>query len=239
MREYEKQHGHRLLDYFDEHYYPLNQDGENDDIRLQASRSLWDPSYIEKNWVGKWRGAIDLIPTFHKWVDTQYPGTKISISEYGWGNPRSFIAALGEIDVLGIFGRERLDLACMFGPPKATDDCANAFRMYRDYDGQGGQFGDIGVAANSGDQARLAIYAAQRTGDHAVTVIVINKTTSELTSQITLAQAGSSRSAKVFRYSNDNPKAIVAAPDQTMDTHGFTATFPGRSATLFVIAEKH
>ena len=43
----------------------------------------------------------------------QDPGTKVSISEYGWGDPRNFITALATVDVLGIFGRERVDLACI------------------------------------------------------------------------------------------------------------------------------
>jgi hypothetical protein len=242
MREYDQHHGQRLLDYFDEHYYPFNQDGENDDIRLQASRSLWDPTYVEKNWIGKWRGAINLIPNFHKWVDAEYPGTKVSISEYGWLDQKTFIGALGEIDVLGIFGRERVDLACMFGPAKVTEPGANAFRMYRDYDGKGGQFGDVAVRSASDDQTRLAVYAAERSSDHALTILVINKSQAELTSRLTLSNTDAARSAKAFRYSNQNPKSIVALPDQAdqaTGAGGFSATFPGRSATLFVIARKN
>jgi hypothetical protein len=237
MRAYQKQHGRRLLDYFDEHYYPIGQQGENDEVRLEASRSLWDPTYVEKNWIGKWHGAIALIPAFHKWVDTEYPGTKVSISEYGWGDGKTLVGALGEMDVLGIFGRERLDLACLFGPPIAGDAAANAFRMYRNYDGKGGRFGDTAVHSKSADQSRLAIYGAERQGDHVLTLIVINKSRADLTTQLSIIHTKTATSAKVFRYSNDNPNAVVAEQDQPVDAAGFSATFPSRSATLFVVGE--
>jgi hypothetical protein len=59
--------------------------------------------------------------------------------------------------VLGIFGREGLDLATLWTAPSAVQPIANAFRLYRDYDGQGGRFGDTRIHAASADQGRLAI----------------------------------------------------------------------------------
>ena len=43
MHAYEQKHGNRLLDYFDEHYYPTDQEGQDDDTILEATRSLWRP----------------------------------------------------------------------------------------------------------------------------------------------------------------------------------------------------
>ncbi len=237
MRAYEQQHGKRVLDYFDEHYYPLGQEGQNDDVRLESTRSLWDPTYKEKNWVGKYRGPVNLIPSFHHWVDSEYPGTKVSISEYGWGDPKTFIFALSEIDVLGIFGRERLDLACVFDAPKFADPGANAFRLYLNYDHRGGRFGDTGVRASSEDQGRLSIYAAERSSDHALTMIVVNKSHGDLTAATRINGFAAGGDAACFRYSNDNPKAIVPVPGQSISGTGFTASYPARSATLFVIPE--
>jgi hypothetical protein len=77
-------------------------------------------------------------------------------------------------DVLGIFGREGLNLATLWAPPSPTDPGAFAFRMYRNYDGQGAAFGDTSVAASSADQGQLAIYAARRGGDGVLTLIIIN-----------------------------------------------------------------
>jgi hypothetical protein len=233
--DYEKQHGKRLLDYFDEHYYPLSQTGQTDDTVLEQSRSLWAPTYVEKNWYGKWHGAIALIPSFHKWVDTYYPGTKISISEYGWGDSKTFLAALGEADVLGIFARERLDMACLFGPPKSDEAQANAFRIYLNYDGKGGRFGETWVHSASDDQEKLAVYSALRKSDGALTIVVINKSTGVLSSKTAVANFTPAATAQVFRYSNDNPKAIVTQPDQAVEKGGFTATYPARSVTLLIL----
>jgi len=235
MAAYEKAHGKRLLDYFDGHYYPLGQTGGTDATVLESTRSLWDASYIEKDWYGQYQGAINLIPSFHLWADKYYPGTKVSISEYGWGDVKTLTGALAEADVLGIFGRERLDLACLFGPPKATEPGANAFRVYRNYDGQGGQYGDTWIHSVSADQGQLAIYGAVRSKDRVVTLVVINKTTGDLSSPLTLAGFRPGAAAKVFRYSAANLSSIVPQADQAVAAQGFTATYPASSVTLLVI----
>ena len=237
-RPTEKAHGKRLLDYFDGHYYPLGQDGATDATVLESTRSLWDPTYVEKDWYGKYNGAINLIPSFHHWVDQYYPGTKIGISEYGWGDMKTETGALAEMDVLGIFGRERLDLACLFGPPKATEAGANAFRLYRNYDGKGGQFGEIGIRAVSADQDKMAVYGAFRAPDRVITLIVINKTEGDLTSPLALSGFSPAASARVFRFSGANLGAVVPAQAQAVGPRGFTATYPSRSATLFVISPR-
>lgn len=250
MRAYEKQHGARLLDYFDEHYYPTSNEGAGglgnspagdaatQTLRLQSTRSLWDPAYVEKNWIGKYSGAIRLIPRFHDWVDKNYPGTKTAITEYNFGGLESVNGALAQADVLGIFGRERLDLATLWGPPKPDDPGAFAFRLYRNYDGAGGRYGDTWVHSVSGDQGQLAVYGAERAKDGALTLIVINKTARSLTSKLALSGFVPTGSASVFRYSAANPKALVSAPAQSVGANGFTATYPAHSLTLIAIPKK-
>jgi len=236
MKDYDDQNHHRLLDYFDEHYYSVDHGpGKPDDLVLSSSRSLWDPTYVENNWVGKKRGAIKLIPQFHEWVDQLYPGTKISISEYGWGDQKQFIYALGETEVLGIFGREKLDMACFWGCPKQADVGANAFRMYLNYDGAGGKYGDTWVQSKSVDQNKLAIYGAQRTSDKTLTLVIINKTTNALKSDIALSGFNPSGNAKVYLFSAADQSKLLPQPDQNVTASGFTATFPAHSATMVAI----
>ncbi|CAN5570190.1 hypothetical protein BH11ARM2_BH11ARM2_14160 [soil metagenome] len=236
MAAYEKSHGKRLLDYFDEHYYPLGQDGQTDATVLESTRSLWDPTYVEKDWYGQYNGAINLIPSFKKWVAESYPGTKISISEYGWGDMKTPLGALAETDVLGIFGREGLDLACLFGPPKADEEGANAFRLYRNYNGKGGAFGETSVRSVSGDQGTVAVYGAERKSDGALTVMVVNKSTAPQSCRLKLLHFSPASKASVFRYDGNN--RVAALPDQTVGANGFTATFPARSATLVVVKKR-
>ncbi len=230
------QSGHRrILDYFDEHYYPLDQRDQTDDVLLERTRSLWDPSYVEKDWYGDNNGAVDLIPKFKEWVNKYYPGTKVSISEYGFGEPSKFVTALAFVDVLGIYGREGLDMACLFGSPKPDQPVAGAFRAYLNYDGNGGKFGDSSVSSTSEDQGKLAVYSAVRTSDHVLTVIVLNKTTTDLQSSVSLSGILPKGSAKVYRLAEDSGNKLASEPDQNVKPDGFTATFPARSATLLAI----
>lgn len=113
---------------------------------------------------------------------------------------------------------------------------AFAFRMYRNYDGAGHGFGDLGARAESTDRGRLAIYAAHRTTDGALTLVVINKSGEPLTAPLALSNFSPAPSAQVFRYSEANPGAIVREPDQPVTGSGFTASYPANSITLLVLA---
>jgi Glycoside hydrolase family 44 len=214
-------------------------------LRLRSTRALWDPSYVDESWIPSTGeatavngmgvdGAVQLIPRMRDWVAKNYPGTKLAISEYNWGALDSMNGALAQADVLGIFGREGLDLATLWEPPSPTDPGAFAFRMYRNYDGQGAAFGDTSVRASSADQGQLAVYAAQRSGDGALTLLIINKSAASLTSQISLAGFTSSGPAQVYRYSAANAQQIAKQADQSVGS-GFSATFPAASITLMVL----
>jgi len=238
MHAYEQQHGVRLLDYLDVHAYPQADGIFSDDpgdaatqaLRLRSTRALWDPSYVDESWIGQ---PIFLIPRMQAWVDGSYPGTKLALTEYNWGALGYLNGALAQADLLGIFGREGLDLATLWGPPAADQPGAFAFRIYRNYDGAGSRFGETSVSAASTDQDRLAVYAAQRAGG-TLTAVVINKTGAPLTSEVTLSNVPVASAAQVYRYSAAALDAIVRQPDQPLDPAGFTATFPAESITLLV-----
>jgi hypothetical protein len=107
--------------------------------------------------------------------------------------------------------------------------------MYRNYDGAGHGFGDLSVKAASSDQARLGVYAAERTSDGALTVMVVNKSGESTTSALTLSNFCPTASADVYRYSDANLGAIVHLASQPVTATGFTATYPANSITLFVL----
>lgn len=249
MHLYEETHGVRILDYLDEHYYPqggttLNEEVDPDTaaLRLRSTRSLWDPNYIDESWIGPTENGgvrIQLIPRMHQWVADNYPGTKIAIGEYNFGALKHMNGALAQADVLGIFGRERLDMATLWPSYQfnVNDPAAYAFRMYLNYDGEYGKFGDRSVKATSSDQGQLAIYAAYRTSDQALTVIVINKTDGAISSPVQLRGFHPTSKAEVYRYSEANLNAIQRLADQPVSSGGFTASFPANSITLFVIGK--
>jgi hypothetical protein len=246
LRAYEQQHGTRILDYLDLHYYPQAPgvtlspagDAATQALRLRSTRSLWDPTYIDESWIRDTETgniAVQLIPRMRAWVNANYPGTRLSISEYNWGALDHINGALAQADVLGVFGREGLDMAMLWAPPQPDWPGAFAFRMYRNYDGLGGMFGETSVHATSADQGQVAIYAARRSNDGALTLMIINKTGSAQHASITLAGFTPTGNAAIYRYSAANLGAIVREPDQPVQADGLRITLPAESITLAVI----
>ncbi|MGE5261950.1 MAG: glycoside hydrolase family 44 protein [Acidobacteriota bacterium] len=240
MRAYELQSGTRILDYLDLHYYPQGTgifstnpgDTSTQALRLRSTRSLWDTTYVDESWIND---TVYLIPRMRGWVNADYAGTGIAVGEYNWGALGYLNGALAQADVLGIFGREGLDLATLWDPPTASQPGAFAFRLYRNYDGYGRGFGDVSVRATSTDQDSLAIYAAQRSFDSALTVMVINKTGAPLSASVALTGFTPGSSAQVYRYDANNLNSIVRLPDLPVSGGALGATWPASSITLLVL----
>ena len=241
MKLYEQQHGRRILDYLDLHMYP-QVDGVYSEsagnaatkaLRLRSTRGLWDPTYTDEGWI---HDTVKLIPRMKDWVAANYPGTGLAITEYSWGAMGDINGALAQADVLGILGREGVDIATLWGPPTTAQPGAYAFRMYRNYDGAGHRFGETSVSAVSANQDKLAVYAAQRTADGALTVVVVNKDTSNLQATLDIAGFFPAANASVYRYGSDNLNAVQHLADQPVTAGTFTTTYPINSITLFVFA---
>lgn len=234
FNQYEQQHnGQRLLDYLDMHaYLPAN--------GLESTREFWDPTYVVSGdyWVVDPASGAPIapyyIPRVKAIIAQNYPGTKLAITEYNGGALDTLTGGLVQADLLGIFGAQGLDLATLWGQPSPTDPGAFAFKMYRNYDGIGGAFGETGVQGVSGDQSQLAVYAAVRS-DLNLTAVVINKTGGALTSTLSLANFQAGPAAQVWQYSGANLGAIVAQPGIAVGGGSLTATFPANSVTMLVI----
>jgi hypothetical protein len=223
MRAYQQAHGKRLIDYLDLHYYA--QGGDSTDV----TRSLWDPTYTDPSWIGE---KIRLIPRMKQWVANDYPGTKLSLSEYNLSVADPMTNALIQADTLGIFAREGLDLATRWDMGNDGNLIPYAFRIYRDYDGNGSKFGGTWVRSVSGNQGKLAVYGARRSGDGAYTILVINKTSGDLESPLNLSGISPSGQAQVWRWTGG---AIQHVSNRSVPAGGFSATYPARSLTLYVI----
>src|SRR5277367_2130911 len=234
MAAYDQTNHQRILDYFDEHYYG---GGSTDAAELASTRALWDPTFNSGSWVEQYYfdGPMMLLPRFQNWIQTYYPGTKLSISEYSFSSGTNpLVDALTEADVLGIYGREGLDFANMWNVPQPTDAVAYSFRLYRNYDGACGQFGDRSVTSTSSDQSQLSVYGAMRSSDGALTVIAINKTTSPIQTSLAIANFNSTATAKIYTYSNANMTQIVAAAAVPVVSNVVNYNFAAYSATVFV-----
>jgi hypothetical protein len=231
MRAYERSHGTRILDYYDNHWYPqetnvgIGSDGTDpttNALRLRSTRNLWDPTYTDESWINQ---PTQVIPRMKSLVAANYPGTKTAITEYNWGALGDINGALAQADVLGIFGREGLDLATLWAPPTASQPGAFAFRMFRNFDGRGSQFGDTAVKATSTDQDQLSVYASTRP-DGTVTLVIINKTGQEVTSPVNFTAKLPGTTAQLYQYSAADTSKIVALPSRQVMPAPVCATCP-------------
>jgi hypothetical protein len=181
LASYQKSTGKQLLDVLSVHYYPQDGSFSNNDslaaqlIRNQSTRSLWDPKYVDQSWiasVGINKGIVDLIPNLKSWVKQYYPGLKTAITEYNWGDEPNLNGATTQADVLGIFGREALDMGTRWTVPANPSPTYLSMQIYRNYDGNNSTFGDASVYAGVADPDYLSSFAGLRSSDHALTVMV-------------------------------------------------------------------
>jgi len=247
MNDYQQSHGVRLLDFLDVHYYPQNPgvalsgagNAATQQQRLESTRSLWDPAYVDETWIAE---EVMLIPRMQQWIDDYYPDTKLAITEYNFGANEHINGAVTQADVLGIFGREGVDIATMWDPPEPNEPVAYAFRMYRNYDGQadvGSRFGDNILQANSADSDQVSVFAASRDHDGATTIMLINKSTTPLKTPIDVGLAFGDAAAEVYQYDASNLDQIDRLSDLVLDAAGqTTVTLPAYSITLLEMSSQ-
>ena len=131
-------------------------------------------------------------------------------------------------------GRESVDLASFWGLGDPSYPSAFAFEMFRNYDGNGAAFGNGSVSATTADPSALTIYAARRSKDGALTILVVNQTANDLATRLTLAHTYVHGSVNVYQYSQANPAAIVAEPALAL-AHTLSVTFAAQSLTMLVV----
>ena len=233
FQQYANDHnGQRLLDFFTVHYYP--QGGDNN----SNTRSLWDPNFVDPSYIND---TIMLIPRMKQWVADNYPGTKIGITEYNWGYINDEAShdnigyAVTQADVLGIFGREGLDLATRFNAPPSGLPTYNSMKMYRNYDGSKSVFGDVSTSATVPNPDTVAAFSAQRTSDGNITVMLLSKyAAGDTPAAVSLANCTCSGPAQVWRLSG-NGTAIQHLADIAVNNLAVSLTLPPQSITLLVI----
>ena len=263
----EKTGGTRLLDYVDLHtYFAANNlafstagDTSVQKVRMDSVRALWDPTYTDPNFAqpnyttdASYTPSCNVplqapqaIRMMKDWVAKDYPGTKLAITEYNWGGQEHINGALAQADILGIFGREGLDIGTLWGPPDPATQVPGlmAFEAFRNFDGKNATFGDMAILSTSADQGKLSVYGALRTKDNVVTLVVINKNYGDLTSTLSVNNLPATTiSAQAYLYSSANLAGIVAQPNVTVtppsgasSVSTISSTFPAQSITILVM----
>jgi Glycoside hydrolase family 44 len=251
MRAAETSHGQRLVDYLDLHWYPeatgLGASGSavritGSDVspgvvaaRVQAPRSLWDPSYQEQSWIaGAVGGPISLVPRIEGQIAKGYPGTKLSFSEWNYGGGSDISGAVATADVLGIFGREGVALATVW-PSGSEPFTEAAVAIYRNYDGAGARFGDTSVSAQTSSIQSSSVYAAIDAANPSRLVIVaINRRSAPTTATIHIAGAPARTAAAIWVVTGSSPVIQPGSALTTTEPGTFTYSMPALSVTVIV-----
>jgi hypothetical protein len=209
MRSASESRGARLLDVLDLHWYPeaegdtriTDQSATPEQVRarVQAPRSLWDPSYREQSWISDIVGEIRLLPRLKDLIDQHYPGTRLAFTEYYYGAGDSISGGVAQADVLGIFGREDVFAATLWSLGSSDSFIQAAFDMFTSYDGRGAGFGDTSVAATSSDHERASIYASVDQGrPDRMVLVAINKAQAPLSAAFSITTTERFGQAEVF-----------------------------------------
>ncbi|HTY60138.1 MAG TPA: glycoside hydrolase family 44 protein, partial [Bacteroidota bacterium] len=243
MRDSSIARGKRLIDVLDVHWYPdLNHPVTGDGVdssttaaRVQAPRSLWDSTYVEDGWIGRWFSPVSLIPNLKTAVGRNYPGTKLSISEFEYGAPSHISGGIAIADVLGIFGKFGLYFASHWGPLEGF--VGGAYALYRNYDGKGSAFGDVHVRAQTSDVTDCPVYASLvRSRDGEIHVVLINRNLSRtVAASVSIAGPVLPRSGIVYTLSAPDSVVHPSASGLTVTTNAFSLALPPLSAHHIVL----
>jgi hypothetical protein len=243
--------GTRTLDVLDVHWYPEASstsdphgpgvDNDQTDAatvaaRVQTTRSLWDPDYTENSWITKdaASGPIDLLDRLQKSIDSNYPGTRISITEYYYGGGDDISGALAEADALGAFAQKNLFAASLWSLTSGggTDSYIHAaMSLFLTH------FGDTSLDADSSNKDQASVWASRFSTDaDQLAVVAINKTTGALNAKVTLSYARplGTATAYVLTAGSTTPaqKSVTVS-----STNAFLYAMPAMSVSLILLTK--
>ncbi len=214
LREYEQKTKVRVLDVFDLHYYPQEggvysdaSDLKTAALRLRATRSLWDPTYVDESWINE---SVHLLPRMKEWVDKNYPGLGISVGEWNFGGEKHISGALATAEALGRFAQFGVASAFYWTHPPAGSASAQGFLAYRNFDGKGGRFLDWYLPTTS--PPAVSLFASRdEDGKHLVAVVVNMAADETRLAQVDVGSCGAVASQRTYVYTGD-PSGFVAQP---------------------------
>lgn len=242
--------GVKLLDTWDMHWYPQPMfggqytwqldnkatpltDAEIDAI-LQGPRSYWDDTYDEHSWItdDHLHGPAYILGRLQTRIAAAWPGMQLGVTEYFPGGCSHVASALATADTLGVFGRMGVHVAAMWPHTCDLTFAFAGFRLFRNADGNGLQFGDTSVEVDNPERAESSVFAATN-AQNQVTVVVINKTNATRTFGLR-AFAPALASVDIYRVDANHDAPALAAQDQLTKTNAYAYAAPARSASLLV-----
>ncbi len=248
--------GKRLLDAIDIHYYTEMAEGlyppfsystgcmvRNDGCtstaaaisRMQAPRTLWDPTFTENSSVGQWLAAdLPLLPKLQASINKYYPGTKIAVTEHGFGGGTDYSGGICIADVLGIFGKYGVYVATMWKTGYGLFHSA-AYKLYRNYDGSNGTYGNTNVQCDSSDIPNITCYASiNGSDDSTVHIIVLNKAATAQTANVSITSSQSYTMGTAWAFGGADP-TITSRTAPVLSGNSFSYSVPAYSAYHFIL----
>jgi hypothetical protein len=154
---------------------------------VQSPRSLWDPTFTENSWITNdvLGEPIKLLPRLQAKIDAEFPGTRISITEYENGGDNHIAGTIAQADNLGVFGTQNVFAATLW-PLGNCPYILAGFRAFRGFDGATASFGDTSLKATSSNVQNVAVYASSdSTKTGRFVFVAINRATSPQAAAIT------------------------------------------------------
>lgn len=259
MKTAEILQGKRMVDGLDLHWYPEARGFDNNgnpvricdngnanrndagvaQARMQAPRSLWDPTYIENSWITNDvlnQHAIQLLPKVNLSISDFYPNTKLAFTEYDFGGHDHISGGIAQADVFGIFGKNKVYLSNFFA--EADGYIASAFKIYRNYNGQNATFGDVGIPAIPNNQDFSVYAAVNGSNDNELHIIIINKTDAAKTAPIEVKNGTVAyQQAEVWGFDQNNAAITQRAAINNISSNSFSYTVPAYSVLHFILKD--
>lgn len=244
--------GRTLMDVLDLHWYPEATGGgvritgsETTSAvvaaRVQAPRSLWDPTYVETSWISQWMtwqgspgnpGPVKLLPRIQRDINDFKPGTKIAITEYNYGAGNHISGGIAQADVLGIFGRMGVFAAAWWDLGNGSSYVNAAFNMYLNFDGQGKKFGDTSVYSATSDLNLTSIHASTDSEDpNRMVLVVINRSGSAVTVDINITHPRALMVAGIYQLTGASADIVHAGDIALTMPNRLSYTLPAYSVT--------
>jgi hypothetical protein len=247
-------YGKPLVDVYDIHWYSEATDGSTRVTSLtgsnltaaqvqaivQSPRSLWDPTYSENSWITNdvLGEPIKLLPRLQAKINAEFPGTKLSITEYENGGDNHIAGTIAQADNLGIFGSQGVFGATLW-PLGNCPYILAGFRAFRGFDGATASFGDTALQATSSKVQNVAVYASSdSTHPGRIVFVAINRSTS---TQVT-AINGVTLSGTAFVYQmtaasaqGQNPIHPVLVQQTPVNGSSLTITLPALSISTIEV----
>ena len=253
-------YGKPLVDVYDFHWYAEEYDADGNrsidltgttltdaqvQLIVQSPRNLWDSTFTDSTnsnpWIYQELGntPINLLGRLQAKINAEFPGMKISLTEYENGGWNHIAGTIAQADNLGIFGSQGV-FAANFWPPNGTYSYAlGGFRAFRDFDGAGANFGDTSLQATSSNVQNVMVYASSdsATPGRFVVVAINRSTSSQVTAISGLALSGTAELYQMMATSaqGQNPVEPVSIGTMTVSGATLTITLPALSVTTIEV----